>query len=46
MWLHRMDVISQSIMSGHKCSINTVGIVLVYACTVCDAMDASYATTD
>ena len=28
------------------CSINTIGIVPVYACTVYDAMVASYATTD
>ena len=28
------------------CSINTVGIVPVYACKVCDAMVASCATTD
>ena len=28
------------------CSINTIGIVPAYACTVCDAMVASYATTD
>ena len=27
------------------CSINTIGIVPVYACTVYDAMVASYATT-
>ena len=27
-------------------SMNTIGIVPAYACTVCDAMVASYATTD
>ena len=44
MWLHRFDAILQSIMSGHN--INTIGIVPVYACKVCDALVASCATTD
>ena len=44
MWLHRFDVISQSIVSGQNnklCYINTIGIVPVYACNVCDALVAS-----
>ena len=46
MWLHRFDVISQSIMSGHNnMLINTIGIVPAYACNVCAALVASYATT-
>ena len=50
MWLHRMDVILQSIMSGHnnmlyKYYSNCSGIY-THACTVCDAMVASYATTE
>ena len=46
MWLHRFDVISQTIMSDTIiCYINTIGIVPAYACNVSDALVASCATT-
>ena len=45
-YLHRFNVISQVIMSGTIiCYIHTIGIVSVYACTVCDALVPSCATT-
>ena len=35
-----------SCMDTIICYINTIGIVPAYACNVCDALVASYATTD
>ena len=45
-YLHRFDVISHVIVTGHNELLNTIGIVPVYACKGCDALVASCATTD